>query len=133
LNAPGYFPPGWFEAWDLYDKWKMLDGFLDKDPELRQEWIKKGGQVAGKQCVEQRKGRFDPRVQSANGRKSQKTNKENGTGLYDVKVKKMGAAVTNSQKWMCLVTGKISTAGPLSCYQKKRGIDKSLRKKVDGN
>jgi hypothetical protein len=24
LNAPGYFPPGWFEAWDLFDKWMTL-------------------------------------------------------------------------------------------------------------
>ena len=24
LKAPNYFPPGWFEAWDLYDKWTTL-------------------------------------------------------------------------------------------------------------
>ena len=39
-------------------------------------------------------------------------------------------AVTNSQKWKCLVTGTVSTAGPLSRFQKARGIDTSLRVKV---
>lgn len=33
----------------------------------------------------------------------------------------------NSQKWECLVTGKITSAGPLTRWQKARGIDTSLR------
>ena len=41
------------------------------------------------------------------------------------------AKVTNSQKWECLVTGKITTAGPLSHWQRHRGIDVSLRKRVN--
>ncbi len=40
------------------------------------------------------------------------------------------AKVTNSQKWECLVTGKITTSGALSNYQKHRGIDVTLRKRV---
>lgn len=36
----------------------------------------------------------------------------------------------NSQKWKCLETGFISTPGPLSRYQRARGIDTSLRIKV---
>jgi len=39
-------------------------------------------------------------------------------------------AVTNSQKWKCLVTGMVSTAGPLSRFQRARGIDTSLRVKL---
>lgn len=35
--------------------------------------------------------------------------------------------ITNSQKWMCLETGFVSTSGALSRYQIKRGIDTSKR------
>jgi len=38
-----------------------------------------------------------------------------------------GSRNTNSQKWQCTVTGFISTSGPLSRYQKARGIDPSNR------
>ena len=37
---------------------------------------------------------------------------------------------TNSQKWMCLETGFITGAAPLSNYQKARGIDTSKRVRV---
>ena len=39
-------------------------------------------------------------------------------------------AVTNSQKWQCTITGKVSTSGPLTLWQKARGIDTSLRVRV---
>lgn len=38
---------------------------------------------------------------------------------------------TNSTKVRCLVTGYISTPGPLSIYQRKRGIDTKLREVVE--
>ncbi len=44
---------------------------------------------------------------------------------------KIGAKELNSQKWKCLVTGHISNPGALSRYQKARGIDTSLREKVE--
>jgi len=40
------------------------------------------------------------------------------------------AGKTNSTYYRCLVTGFVSTAGPLSRFQKKRGIDTQLRVKV---
>lgn len=43
---------------------------------------------------------------------------------------KKGSKNTNSQKWICLETGRISTPGPLTLYQKARGIDISKRKKL---
>lgn len=36
----------------------------------------------------------------------------------------------NMQRWMCTVTGRISTAGPLTIYQRSQGIDTSNRVKV---
>jgi len=40
------------------------------------------------------------------------------------------ASILNSEKWQCTVTGFISTAGPLSRYQRKRGIDTNNRVKL---
>lgn len=41
-----------------------------------------------------------------------------------------GRALTNSRKFRCLVSGKVMPAGPLSAYQKRLGIDTSLREEV---
>lgn len=35
-----------------------------------------------------------------------------------------------SQRWECLVTGKITSAGSLTNWQRKRGIDTSLRRRI---
>lgn len=37
----------------------------------------------------------------------------------------------NQIKYRCLKTGFVSTAGPLACYQRARGIDTSLRERVN--
>ena len=37
---------------------------------------------------------------------------------------------TNTQLWQCTVTGHISTAGPLSRYQRARGVDTSNRRRI---
>jgi hypothetical protein len=44
--------------------------------------------------------------------------------------KSRGGKISSSQKWRCLVTGYISGPGPLTLYQRARGIDTSLRKRV---
>ena len=36
----------------------------------------------------------------------------------------------NTQKWMCTVTGRVSTAGPLTLYQRSAGVDTSNRVKL---
>lgn len=41
-----------------------------------------------------------------------------------------GRALTNSRKYRCTVTGQVSTAGPLTRYQKARGIDPSNRELI---
>jgi hypothetical protein len=37
---------------------------------------------------------------------------------------------TNTQKWKCTVTGKVSTAGPLTLYQRSVGVDPANRVKL---
>jgi general stress protein YciG len=61
------------------------------------------------------------------GSKSQKTLRENKLGIYAITSDEQREIVakTNSQKWMCLETGHITTSGPLTLYQRARGIDTS--------
>lgn len=67
-----------------------------------------------------------------NSKKSDKVNRKNGTGIYSIPKERLQefAKNTNSQKWICLETGFITSPGSLSRYQKARGIDTSKRKKV---
>ena len=47
-----------------------------------------------------------------------------------IEVGRKGGKISASQKWMCTETGHISNAGPLTIYQKNRGIDISKRIKL---
>jgi len=69
---------------------------------------------------------------SVNSKKAAQTNKKNKTGIYKLTSEQRSeiAKKTNSQRWQCTVTGYISTPGPLTIYQKKRGIDSSNRIKI---
>lgn len=49
-----------------------------------------------------------------------------------IKNARKAGKVSNSQKWQCTVTGYVSSSGPLTLYQKKRGINPSNRIKVNG-
>ena len=66
------------------------------------------------------------------GSKSGKKNYENGIGIASISKEERQKIVerTNSQKWICLETGHISTPGGLSKYQKAKGIDTSKRVRV---
>jgi hypothetical protein len=82
------------------------------------------------------------------GKKTGKKSKELGLGIFALtkeerkiissnggkiggsKGGKKGGKTTGTQRWMCLETGYITTPGPLSKYQKARGIDTSKRKRI---
>ena len=65
---------------------------------------------------------------TAGGKKAVVINQANGTGaFFDPKIQSANGKATSAQRWQCLITGHICNAGPLARYQKKRGIDTSLR------
>ena len=66
------------------------------------------------------------KISKANG--GRKWNKEQIENI--TRIRKGKSPKINQEKWKCLVTGHISTSGPLTGYQKARGIDISLREKV---
>jgi hypothetical protein len=69
-------------------------------------------------------------------KKSDETNRKNGTGIYGMSIEKMKetgkkfSEKMNSQRWECTETGYISTPAGLSSYQKARGIDTSKRIRI---
>jgi hypothetical protein len=69
---------------------------------------------------------------SANGKKNAVKNKINKVGIFGMSAeeRRENSKKVNSQKWKCLVTGHISTPGPLTIYQKSRGIDITKRIKL---
>ena len=70
---------------------------------------------------------------SENGRKNAIKNKENKVGIFGMSLEERRkiCGKVNSQKWKCLETGYITTAGPLTTYQKARGIDTSKRMRIE--
>ncbi len=51
---------------------------------------------------------------------------EFGRSLHGLRL----SSTVNSKRFRCLVTGKVSTAGPLTRWQKSRGIDTALREQI---
>jgi len=101
-----------------------------KDPEVR----KKAHEKSLKTRREQELGFHNREVQAELGRRAAKVNRKNKTSIFDPEVQsrggKKGGKNTGNQKWMCLVTGYVTAPGALSLYQKKRGIDTSMRKRI---
>ena len=126
LNAPNYFPLGWFDAWDLFDKWKKTGGWMDRTTEDRQE-------VARKQGLKNAESGHLTRISrlySHNEKQKQHMKKLTRHNVESGHVGRIGKIAAN-MKWECLVTGKICNAGGLTRYQQHRGIDTSLRRRID--
>jgi len=106
-------------------------GIFSLTPEEKIEVAKIGGQKSYEKRAGVHAMSFDEK--SAAGKKGAKTNMENGTGIFSLTLeqKREAIAKTNSQKWKCTVTGFVSTPGPLTIYQRKRGIDPSNRIQVE--
>jgi hypothetical protein len=90
------------------------------------------GKIIGKRSKEEKFGIFQPGMSSLGGRVCGKQNAESG---HCAKIAHLGglaagpaaAAKLNSQRWKCTVTNHVSTPGPLTLYQRSRGIDLSNR------
>jgi hypothetical protein len=86
---------------------------------------KEGKRKSGTRARDAKTGIHAPGVASIGGL----TTKERHPDHFST-AGKVGAAVQHKQLWKCLDTGHITTPGPLSRYQKARGIDTALRERV---
>ena len=109
-------------------------GIFTLTPEEKTEIRRKGGT----KTKENGTGLFarNKKQISEDGRKGAEKIKKLGIGIHAQTYEerrengKKAAKITNSQKWMCLETGFISSPGNLSKYQKAKGLDTSKRVRV---
>lgn len=92
-------------------------GIFALTSEERSLYAKQSGKISGKVCFEKGVGIFgmDPDNKKEAERKGGR----------------ITASKLNSQKWMCLETGHITTSGPLTRYQKARNIDITKRMRLE--
>ncbi len=64
---------------------------------------------------------------TADGKVGGTLTKEKGLGIFAPGQQALGGSTAAKQKWECTVTGKITAAGPLTQWQRARGIDTSNR------
>ena len=102
-------------------------GVHGRSAEQRTEDSSKGGKTAAELGL----GVHAPGMQSKGGKKVA----ELGLGIHAPGMQSKngikGGKTTTSQKWICLETGHISNPGALSKWQKARGIDTSMRVRID--
>ena len=102
--------------------------------EERSENSKKGGKISGQKSYEQKLGIHA--LTTEERRKLGKQKYERGTGIHGRTKEEMSehsrktVKITNAQVWECTITGYRSTPGPLTKYQKARGIDTSNRIRI---
>lgn len=125
LYSANLWPDNWFELCDIHDRLfsdhqrKVGSGNASASAPIRLP-------RADRTNREQGTGIYARGTASKGG----KAIFEKGLGIFAPENLGKGCKNTNSQKWQCLVTGEISTPGPLTCFQKKRGIDTKLRKRI---
>jgi hypothetical protein len=126
--------------------------------EERRKNSKKGGKISGEKHKKNGTGvcgRSKEKMTEdgkRGGKKAAETNKKNGTAFYGIPIEERRknsakgyanglakipmeqkierAKKLNTQKWMCNETGYITTSGPLTKYQRARGIDTSKRVRI---
>ena len=98
----------------------------------------KSGAITGKRHYEEGTGIFSLspeeklEVCSMGGKKT----KELGLGIYGLTPEqksengKRGGTISSTQRWECTETGYITTSGPLTAYQRAKGIDTSKRVRI---
>ena len=122
---------------------KVLEKYYPEYLDLYDKWWREGQRRAAQKSVEVRRanqiGLFDPdrpyyEKQREGSKKVGNDNVKLLRGWFDPEVHQKasqnGAKTQHQQRWMCTVTGYVTTPAPLSRYQKARGIDTSNRIKL---
>ena len=109
-----------------------------KTPEERSEHAKLMGSAHGPLSYINKTALFSltPEQQKNNAKLGGQTVKEQRLGIFAIspeehsKNSRKAGKTTSALRYQCLVTGHVSTPGGLARWQKKRGIDTSLRVKL---
>jgi len=117
---------------------KNNTGIYGISPEKRSEISKKSGKKGGNKTKELGVGFFSMTTEelSSAGKKGGTKAKELGVGIHKLtteerrEIGRDAVKKSNSQKWLCLETGHISTPTGLTKHQKNRGIDTTKRVRI---
>ena len=102
---------------------------LNISPEKREEAVAKAKQTN----LERNPHHFADMARKARAAEPYEKKRKRMEACHKPEVHAKALAKINGRKFKCRVTGKISTAGPLTRYQNARGIDPSLRDQVQGD
>ena len=99
-----------------------------------------GGRVSGPLNRDNQRGLFDPKnkervregARKCGAKRAQQMAQEGFPGLgSSPEAAREAGKKAAAQRWKCLVTGHISSAGALANFQKARNIDTSLRERLE--
>lgn len=107
----------------------LVKGYHSMKLSMTSEKEKLRRQRARETLLSQRPNHYSDIAKKARSIETPEQRSARGYAIPD-EAKAKGRAKTNSRKFRCLVTGKVMPAGPLSAYQKRHGIDTSLREEV---
>ena len=149
LEVFDYTDKGWVEANRIEkiiikqfyntDRWCLNESCGgDISLDIRRKTGKIIGKMVGKKNAKRNKElgvaifSLTPEQLSENGKKGAAKVKELGLGIFGMTMEQKLNAVktTNSQRWMCVETGFITSSGPLTRYQQKRNINTSKRVRI---
>jgi hypothetical protein len=105
-------------------------GIFRLNKEQMKENSSKGGKVSGNEAYKNKTGIHSFSKEERKKHSSNGGRKNIETGHIQELGKKQGEKI-NSKKWKCLITGHITTSGPLTNYQRSRGIDSKLRVEIN--
>jgi len=125
------------QNWQDRVAYKFLSGQMTMS-EAQQIAITEGAKKGGEVTKTRKVGICDPLVGGRGRKKVHDSGQPRSMGLKQGRInvvsghleKARSIRPLNKEKFKCLITGKISTAGPLTGYQKARGIDPSLREQI---
>jgi hypothetical protein len=101
---------------------------LDISPEKREEAVAKATQTN----LKRNPNHFADMARKARAAEPYEKKRKRIEACHKPEVHAKALAKTNGRKFKCRVTGYVSTAGPLTMYQRSRGIDPSLRDQIEG-
>jgi hypothetical protein len=104
-------------------------GIFGLSEEERRKNSIKGGKISGNLAYKNKTGIHNFTIEQRKYASSKGGQKNIETGHIQNLGKNQSKKI-NSKLWKCLITGHITTSGPLTNYQKSRGIDTSLRIEV---
>jgi hypothetical protein len=109
---------------DTPGEWVLMEFLSEEWFEITKYTHGSAANDNGGKLVQWRKGNPDPAAE---------WRKQNPEKTFEIasRAGKKRAASTNAIKYRCTITGFISTPGPLTGYQKKRGIDPSNRIRIN--